>query len=277
MKKLVLLGSNVILLYVVLGACRPRQDEVYIDLPSRPPEPVVECYLLADSIIQLSLTQTVPYFEVPDDLPLITDANVFISTANQTDTLRFFPPLAPNLKYPLGEYRSQNRISNDTSLIYNLTIQHGGKIITSKTKLMPALVVDSVRYNFDSRDKASLRFWWKDPDPNQINYYRITYYEQNPDSNRKQNNAPNPELSDQFLPPGKPFFATGYSFERNDTVIIDFYHIAKDYYNFIETFEDAVTGNRSPFAEPSRILSNVNGGVGIFTAPGRTQVKLILK
>lgn len=269
MKNLSFLAMGIIT--IIISGCRLRRDELIIDLPKDETKIVVESYLYPDSLIRISLMHTVPYFEAPTDLPLIMNARVVVSADGQNDTLPYFPPLSPNLFFPFGEYHSKKPLLPNFSTQYILKVEHEGKIVTGATRLLPPVVLDSLKYVFDSKKKASFRMWWRDPNPNQINYYRIIIDKNEPDE------TPNIELTDQFFPNGTPFVATGFNYDVGDTLIFRFHHISKEYYDFVETYQDAVTANRSPFAEPSRIKSNVTGGIGIFTGMGVTERKIIIQ
>ena len=52
---------------------------------------------------------------------------------------------------------------------------------------------------------------------------------------------------------------------NTDTVIVHLYHINKEWYDFLITVRKAKAGSSGPFVEPVNVISNVEGGLGIFT------------
>ena len=58
----------------------------------------------------------------------------------------------------------------------------------------------------------------------------------------------------------------GYNYKVGDVLVCRLYNISKEYYDFLETMDDASSAASNPIARPARIISNVTGGFGIFTA-----------
>ena len=56
-----------------------------------------------------------------------------------------------------------------------------------------------------------------------------------------------------------------YNFDSGDLIIGTIYHIDKAYYDYLFTTRNAENANYSPFIEPSGLISNIEGGHGIFT------------
>jgi hypothetical protein len=75
-------------------------------------------------------------------------------------------------------------------------------------------------------------------------------------------------VTDRFSEKPMIAFGTGYELKEGDTVYNTIYHINRAHYDYSESVQLAVIANLNPFAQPSRIKSNVSGTadpVGIFT------------
>jgi hypothetical protein len=76
---------------------------------------------------------------------------------------------------------------------------------------------------------------------------------------------------------GRITIGSRFSFKRGDTVIATVYHLNKGYYDFIQSSDNAEDANQSPLEQPSAIISNIKGGIGIFTIIVAIQDILFLK
>ena len=77
---------------------------------------------------------------------------------------------------------------------------------------------------------------------------------------------------------GQPFvLGTSYRFNPGDTVTATLYHTDLAYFRFRQSVRDARQANGNPFAQPSAIFSNVQGGVGIFTVLSGTRATKVVK
>jgi hypothetical protein len=67
---------------------------------------------------------------------------------------------------------------------------------------------------------------------------------------------------------GKIFpLITGYRFEKGKKIIVRFFHIEQQYYQYLRAISAADRSNGNPFAQPSTIRSPMEGnGYGIFTS-----------
>jgi Domain of unknown function (DUF4249) len=55
------------------------------------------------------------------------------------------------------------------------------------------------------------------------------------------------------------------------------YHITPDYFRFLESAAAAQGANGNPFASPASLVSNITGGIGIFTGTSVTTKQVILR
>ena len=59
---------------------------------------------------------------------------------------------------------------------------------------------------------------------------------------------------------------TGFDYKNRDTLIATVYHIEKSYHDYLETLRDSEGANGNPFSQPPTIISNIQGGKGIFAS-----------
>lgn len=171
--------------------------------------------------------------------------------------------------------------------IYNLAVSAEGKELTATTKIPTIIKPDSVWFRLwaDSPQYGYVFCNLTDPDTLN-NAYRIFTKRIGPN----QNDNPVDEL--YYAPLGSAFMdeffngetievgftrgqppnsirptdqgdEAGY-FEIGDTFVFKFCSISKASYEFYLTFESQQGTNGSPFASPANIVSNINGGLGIW-------------
>jgi len=72
-------------------------------------------------------------------------------------------------------------------------------------------------------------------------------------------------VTDDVIFNGQPFaFGTDFEFEVGDTVFGTLYRVPQDYFDFVNTRDEAVAAALRPFGQPAVVASNINGGKGIF-------------
>ena len=138
-----------------------------------------------------------------------------------------------------------------------------------------------MEYKFNDKTgperKAYFLTNFRDP-PTPDDCYRLQLHKGNPAKGALLK-SPETDFSVQDrLLNGKPFvLGTSYRFNAGDTVTATLYHIDLDYFRFRQSVRDARGANGNPFAQPSAIYSNVQGGVGIFTVLSGTRATKVVK
>ncbi|MCS7072973.1 MAG: DUF4249 domain-containing protein, partial [Bacteroidia bacterium] len=242
------------------------EKEVTVDLPAYKSQLVVEGYVEKDSIIRVSITESIGIFESLRP-PIISDALVTVTWDNQTDTLSYYSLFESNLFYPLGEYRSQRAVRSDYQGSFLLQIWHKNRYAKAETTIQPPVSIDTAFAQQTNNGNYFINAIWKDPDRNKENYYRIIFDNNKPDS---LSNFP---LSDRLSSTERTQVGGG-NFEPGDTVVVRLYHIDFTYYNYLRTVRRAIVASGSPFLEPQPVDGNIQGGLGIFT--GLTQAKKLV-
>ena len=104
-------------------------------------------------------------------------------------------------------------------------------------------------------------------------YYRLLLTNQ-----RDINDSEGDYLITDQLFNGQTYTApTTYRFTPGDTMTATLFHMAADYYNFQQSVRGAVSANGNPFAQPARIRSTVQGGLGVFTVLVTDQRTVVLQ
>jgi hypothetical protein len=70
---------------------------------------------------------------------------------------------------------------------------------------------------------------------------------------------------------------TSYRFYGGDTITATLYHTDRTFYRFRQSVRDARNANGNPFAQPSAVYGNVEGGIGIFSVLSGTRVTKIIR
>ena len=270
---------GVLILIVGLSACNPEKD-IDLDLPVPDRGLVVECYLEPGKPYQLLLTQSVPYFgdfNLAEDIDeqFLVDALVVITHNGVADTLNFdltsiFLALTDtNANWFDGRSKIHNYVSTtivpeDYNSDFELYVEDtAGNILTASTRLLPPVQHDTleIEFNADSSE-ALVRGRWQD-DPAGPNWYRWVHHKLK--RNGRQRYQFNFVLDDRIGNGQEYVVATFYDYEPGDCLLVSLYHLDQELANYLETVDDAESSNGNPFAQPGSILSNVEGGIGIFS------------
>jgi hypothetical protein len=205
----------------------------------------VECYLIPGKPFQLNLTETIPYLQV-GDTPRVGGALVIISDSTHKDTLR---------QIRKGLYQNPRIVPPDYTGEYQLYVADTqGRVLTAKTTIQKPVIIDSVRFIFNSQNKAQVAVYFDDPPD--MNYYTMfvlmstnhwEYFDDN-----------------QFNGKNKPY-QSGFDYSIGDKITIALTHLNKDAFDFTKSFQNAYASNNQPISEPGNLKSNVTGGIGIFT------------
>lgn len=241
-----------------LTACDMEQ-EVDVKLPAHESQLVVECYLEPGKPLRAVVLESVSYFNAPE-LPLVPDAEVFITHQSRTVKLNFSPfQVRETGKY--FTHRHHQVLNLQVGDVVTLEVRDGkGRRITGSTTILPKVPIEAVEWKFNEREKAYLLTSFQD-DPNTENFYRYMVHRDSLDSGSQRD-----FVSSDRLTNGKRIsYGSAYDYEKGDTLVVSLFHIEQQYYDFVGSVSDARNANGNPFAQPSRIKSSVRGGIGIFT------------
>ncbi len=249
------------------------EQEVELKLPAYESQYVVECYLEPGKPFQLLLTRSAAYFApFPSDPQefleetLVDSAEVTITHQGTVYTLNngfFIQPDA----FKLYNYGSFDLVpaDYDSDFVLDISLPDGAHY-TAKTRIRPPVAIDELVAETTSPQDSLYRFlaYFSDPDPGTDDFFHYTLNVGSLDSVPYHNFV----ITDEFAQEDQLAVGTGPSFERGDTLIATICHIDQAYYDFFTSLLMAEQSNGNPFAQPSSILSNIEGepaALGIFT------------
>lgn len=300
MKKLIYI---LFVLLLVQGCVRDAD----IEIPGSTEKLVVEGYIEPGSPPIVFLTRNKPYFGT-SNFSSFNDMlvhNAYISVSNGTHTTQLQEICASSLPDSLLPILSSITGLDSATLAtidfclyttldplmfgeegktYDLYVQAESKTLTSRTKILNHVALDSIWYKHDGTYTDRGFCWAKLRDPDTLgNAYRWFAKRLNKDFSYY---APlGSAVDDKFIngqnfefaygrakspgdqPGVDPYF--GY-FRPGDTIVVKFTTIDQGNYLFWRSYEAQVVNNGNPFAAPTPIRSNIQGegGLGIWTGYG---------
>jgi hypothetical protein len=185
---------------------------------------------------------------------------------------------------PVTDLFTGNFLKGETGKTYRLTIEAEGKTFTSDTKIPELVPLDSVWFRLDGADTLYGFAWAHLTDPDSSgNAYRWSAMRINLGSDGKPKDGGfvypfGSAFDDKFIN-GKSF-EFGYDrghrpaeegmpekegekahfFKLGDTIVVKFCTIEKPVMEFIRKYETEIWNNGNPFASPSSIPTNIEGG-----------------
>lgn len=268
-----------------LAGCGALQNDIEVPLPAYSAELVIECYLEPGKVPSLAVTTSVPYLSAV--LPQVpTDVSVTLTLPNGALVpLRFAPnylALIDSTGEKFHSHIGRTPLVARPGDVFTLDVRDTqGRHATATTTLLPPAVIDSVEYKFNdktgSERKAYFLTTFQDP-PTPDDSYRILLHKGNPAKNPllKQPETDN-AFDDRLLNGQAIIIGTSYRFSAGDTVTSTVYHTDRAYFQFRQSVNSARNANGNPFAQPSAIYGNVQGGIGIFAILNPTRATKIVR
>jgi hypothetical protein len=302
------------LLMVFLISC---EKDINVDIPLHQSMPVVEGFIEQGQPPIIILTQSMGYFE-PTDMNAIQNiflngADITLSdgiaeeklieicTSSLPDSI--LPLISELTGIPAENLRLLNYClytTFNTNLwgkigrTYSLKIEHGEKTYTSVTTILPLIPLDSLWFVKNIPQNPWGLIWARlyDP-PGKGNAYRI--YSKRLGRDDTYIPAWGSVFDDSFIDDKMVDFhfhrgfrpgstapddqgpELGY-YKEGDTVVVKFSVINQSTYRFLRDFETETASAGNPFAAPSTIATNINGGaLGYFGGYGAVYDTLVLK
>lgn len=268
------------------------ERDITLDLPSTEPKIIVDGYVERDLPPYIILSRSQGYFDPINSGSLNNlperNATVKISDGINTIVLTELDTVIDGISIG-GIYAAVDPVNflptmiGTAGLTYSLEVlTSDGRRVTSTTKLQAPIALDSTWFEIQE-GKDSLGFTWaflSDPDTLD-NCYRWFSKRLNKDD---QYFAPfGSAFEDKFI--NGQTFKFGYNrgslqnstaeddnneeagfFKLGDTIVIKFCTIDKSTFEFWRDAETQLGNNGSPFAVPSNVKSNINGGIGVFAS-----------
>jgi len=263
-------------IFFLLTSCT---KDININLPHQEPQFVVEGHIETGLPPYVILSKSSDYYSTfyLDSINNYFVHGAIVKVSDGTDTITL-PELSIDTDgVTVSAYVGLGMVG-EIGKTYSLTIQAEGKTITSVTTIPQPLPLDSIWWQPanvpDSDQFVKLVCQYSDP-PTPGQYVR--YF-------TKENSQPfypgyNSVFSDDFVN-GQTFnfildkgvdrndttaFYEGYfDFRKGDTVTVKWCAIDQPHFNFWRTLEYELGSQGSPFASPTIIQGNINGGLGIW-------------
>lgn len=271
----------------LLSSC---SEDIKVNLPGSDKKIVIEGSIENGKYPEVIITKSIGLFSSVNagninDL-YVLDAQVYVTSGSVTDTLR----LAVDSASSLGLVYKGHTLIGSPGQMYLLRVIESGKSYSSITTLPAPIALDSVWWKAEP-GKDSLGFanaHLTDPLGFGNNY---RWYAKRPTKDRRFIAPSGATFDDKYID-GKSFdFAEPkgydptdshhrlqddpekerYYYKKTDTIYIKFCTIDTKSKNFFTTFENAVSSNGNPFASPTTILTNIQGGaLGVWCGYGVT-------
>lgn len=265
--------SNLFLLLIfalVLSGCR---KEIKLNLPTYEPKMVLEFYLEDNKPLSCLLQESINFTDTAQ-FKLIENALIVLSYNGEKDTLLntfYFDPKFQKVY----NYHNPKIMHLQPNVEYEVYVRDSqGREMTGKTRLNNQVPIDSLVYNFNASNKAAVGLIFSD-NGNTKNQYRIVAFPEAPIVN--EDSVWDITFSDNLFNGEQFSFYTGYAFNTGDTVIGRLYHLTEEHSKFTESVNNAQSSNGNPFGQPANIISNLTGGIGIFTTLNYAEKKLVIQ
>jgi hypothetical protein len=278
------------------------ENQLEVIPPPYTSELVVECYLEAGVVPRLTVTGSGSYLPTTPGtgqpaitLPDATTPTVGFVLPNGT-TLQLPVDVTVNLTLPSGQVmpmRFAPGFDSATRTVYThigtapLTMQPGQRFaldvqdtrshhVTGTAGVPTFIPIDSVRYGFNglsgADQEANFVTRWTDPGAT-ADYYRLLL------TNRSNTTDAEGDylVNDQLFNGQSYTLPTTYRFPPGDTLTATLFHMEAEYYAFQQSVRGAISANGNPFAQPARIRSTVQGGLGVFAVLVADRRTLILR
>lgn len=272
---------------VLFASC---EENISLDLPREDPRVVVDGYVETGLPPYVILSRSSSYFDPinPTALNSFAESGAIVTLNDGFTTVRLFEldtvVNGINLK---GFYAALDSVTKLPTMFgvegrtYQLTITtKTNEQLTSTAKLQPHIALDSTWFKVqDDLDPLGLA-WARLTEPDTIgNCYRWLAKRITKD---KLFLAPlGSTFEDKFIN-GQSFVFTANRgqipnstnpndvkaeegfFKKGDTIIVKFCTVDRGTFEFWRDAETQISNNGSPFAVPSNIKTNINGGLGVF-------------
>jgi hypothetical protein len=272
------------------------EKEITVDLPAPDAKIVVEGYIFEGERPYVILSKNAGYFDPIDSAAIanifIFDAMVTVSDGTNTDTLTFQP--AAESAYGFAYVKQNPTVTGQAGKTYNLTVSAIGQTVTSTTRIIPMVPLDSSKWveyeDYDSLGYIYVHF--TDPGIDERGY-RV--FSRRVSANPERNEPlfrPNFYSSNRFYK-GQPIefgisrarqFSNQFSednpdpdlrsYRLGDTAQVRICTMDLPNYSFYNSLSNS-DNSGNPFSAPGNVQSNIEGGLGCWGGYGVNQFQII--
>jgi hypothetical protein len=250
MTRLILLIS--IISFIAQGCSKA---DINVQIPEGPRNIVVEGYVTPGYRTELTLTES---NTLNDDLVLLAIWNAQVKINTDTGTM-----IAQNILYnkkdrhTVVNYSCRDTVRQGAHSFFHLNITtKDGRSVQASTKIVSSVKIEKVELNNDN-----IVVHHNLP-TDTSKYFKLSI------ANYKQGN---PVLTKSVLYDQNNSNSTScvmplYNYKNEaDSIVVTLFHIQKEYYDYLNSVENASSAFFDPVLNPETIKSNINGGIGIFT------------
>ena len=267
------------------------EKDINVKLPTPEEKIVVEGWIEQDQYPVVMLTKNSPYFSQMDSAQIvaliITDATVTVSDGDSSEVLT--PTIDPNY-FPPVLYKGHH-LKGVINKTYSLKIEAEGKVLTAQTTIPAPIPLDSVWFKLEPQ-KDSLGYLWAtitDP-PAPGNCYRLftkrlhrdnryfpilgSVYEDSFFNGETLNFSMNRGIANLTADSQDDPEVT--YFKKGDTISLRACTIDRAHYDFWRTAEQEMYSGGNPFATPTTVVTNIQGGaLGVWGGYGASYYTVI--
>ncbi|HET6225385.1 MAG TPA: DUF4249 domain-containing protein [Bacteroidia bacterium] len=278
------------------------EEDINLDIAAGEQKIVIEGNIESDNYAQVTITRNSPLSQAVDfSNILVKDAKVYVSNGSIVDTLKLDTLFTTAVPFVYVG----SRIKGTPGQTYNLTVIVDNKTYTASTLIPQPIPLDTVWWKAAPPEvdygtaTAKLNepegygncYKWFSKLPFHASYDTAT---NTPKIQNRRYLSPSGSTFDDKFIDGKNFEFSYYKpmdptepfqedvktpeeqrrrnlFKKTDTIYIKFCTLDDKAATFYKTFEAASQSSGNPFASPSRIISNINGGaLGVWAGFGAT-------
>jgi hypothetical protein len=265
--------------------------EVVIDIPPPEEQLVVEGHIENGIPPYVILTRNSAFYDTfsLEDVNeyFVHNALVTVSDGLNTATMQEFT--IDTLGISVSAYVALDMVGEEGKT-YTLSIQAENKTLSAVTTIPPNVPLDSIwiEYNADPENDSLVRLICRYSDPPQLGQYVRYFTSVNNESFLPGYNSVfedaliNGETFDFPLDRGvnrsdSNVFENYGLFMIGDTITVKWCNIDRAHFDFWRTLEFELNGQGSPFATPTRVIDNVEGGLGIWGGYSSSTISTIVQ
>lgn len=245
---------NLLLICIFFTACALNND-ADIEFTRTEQNLMMECYLTPGNNFEMRLMETNSFNE-DLVLQLVWNADVIVYSKDKKRRLLNILNSNNNTNYVFN-YGVSELVSDDSSEEYSISIiTEKGKHLTANTHVVEFIPIKEV-----TEDKNEIKVSFNIPINPKEKYFSIIAEGEDD----KEDRLIIEDFDASLWTDDEVIVSLRGDFYNWKTLKIKLQHITSDYYVFKKSTDDAYSANIDPFTVPTKVVSNVNGGIGIFT------------
>jgi hypothetical protein len=267
------INPHIVVVFIIAMISYGCQKTVQLKLPKYEPKMVLEFYLQDDQPLVCLLQESINYTDTTR-IKLIENALIVLSYNGVSDTLLNQPYLDQKLG-KFYNYSNPKKLKLLPNVVYSLYINdRKGREIWGTTRVKEIVPIKTLSYVYNNENDISAVLSFDD-DGNTSNNYIFAAFRNTPVLG---SGVIRDVRFNDILFNGKSFsFNTGYRYVMGDTITGRLYHLTQEHTDFAESVSNAQSANGNPFGQPANILSNITGGIGVFTTLNYDEKVVIIK